>query len=110
MNVQEDVKEVINDYLSMLENGTSNDVTILLEDGEMKANKDVLIARSSYFSSMRESIWCHQLELRQESCHARNHLLLVYWTNRFQDFHHRTTCGNDDPHKNDVNRQTFSWH
>ena len=52
MNVQEDVKEVINDFLSMLENGTSNYVTILLEDGEMKANKDVLIARSSYFSSM----------------------------------------------------------
>ena len=36
----------------MLENGTSNDVTILLEDGEIKANKDVLMARSSYFSSM----------------------------------------------------------
>ena len=52
MSVQEDFKEVINDLASMLENGTSNDVTILLEDGEMKANKDVLIARSSYFSSM----------------------------------------------------------
>ena len=36
----------------MLENGTSNDVTILLEDGEIKANKDVLMARSSYFFSM----------------------------------------------------------
>ena len=52
MSVQGDFNEVINDYLSMLENGTSNDVTILLEDGEMKANKVVLIARSSYFSSM----------------------------------------------------------
>ena len=52
MSVQGDFNEVINDFLSMLENGTSNDVTILLEDGEMKANKDVLIARSSYFSSM----------------------------------------------------------
>ena len=52
MSVQEDLKEVINDFASMLENGTSNDVTILLEDGEIKANKDVLMARSSYFSSM----------------------------------------------------------
>ena len=52
MSVQEDLKEVINDFASMLENGTSNDVTILLEDGEIKANKDVLVARSSYFSSM----------------------------------------------------------
>ena len=52
MSVQGDFNEVINDFLSMLENGTSNDVTILLEDGEMKANKDVLIARPIYFSSM----------------------------------------------------------
>ena len=36
----------------MLENGTQNDITIKLQDGEIKANKDVLMARSDYFSKM----------------------------------------------------------
>ena len=52
MSVPEAYKEVVNDLVSMLENGTSNDVTITLMDGEIKANKDVLMARSNYFSSM----------------------------------------------------------
>ena len=52
MSVPEAYKEVVNDLVSMLENGTSNDVTITLMDGEIKANKDVLMTRSNYFSSM----------------------------------------------------------
>ena len=36
----------------MITSGTSNDVRILLEDGEILANKDVLCARSDYFSTM----------------------------------------------------------
>ena len=36
----------------MLTNGTSNDVKIVLEDGHILANKDVLCARSEYFSTM----------------------------------------------------------
>ena len=40
------------DILAMITNGTSNDVKILLEDGEILANKDVLCARSDYFSTM----------------------------------------------------------
>ena len=40
------------DILAMITNGTSNDVKILLEDGEILANKDVLCARSDYFATM----------------------------------------------------------
>ena len=41
------------DILAMITSGTSNDVKILLEDGEeITANKDVLCARSDYFSTM----------------------------------------------------------
>ena len=40
------------DILAMITSGTSNDVKILLEDGEILANKDVLCARSDYFSTM----------------------------------------------------------
>lgn len=38
--------------LKMLENGTPNDVTIIMSDGELKANKNVLIARCPYFARM----------------------------------------------------------
>ena len=41
------------DILAMITSGTSNDVRILLEDGEeILANKDVLCARSDYFATM----------------------------------------------------------
>ena len=40
------------DILAMITSGTSNDVNILLEDGEILANKDVLCARSDYFATM----------------------------------------------------------
>ena len=40
------------DILAMTTSGTSNDVKIVLEDGEILANKDVLCARSEYFSTM----------------------------------------------------------
>ena len=40
------------DLLKMLEKGSSNDVTIVLEDGEVKANKDILMARCPYFATM----------------------------------------------------------
>ena len=39
------------DILAMTTSGTSNDVKIVLEDGEILANKDVLCARSEYFST-----------------------------------------------------------
>ena len=42
----------ISDIMKMLTNGTSNDVKIVLEDGNILANKDVLCARSEYFSTM----------------------------------------------------------
>ena len=38
--------------MTMIENGSSNDVKIVPQDGEILANKDVLIARYSYFSTM----------------------------------------------------------
>ena len=40
------------DIMKMMRNGTSNDVKIVLEDGEILANKDVLCARSDYFATM----------------------------------------------------------
>ena len=40
------------DMLMMLEKGTPNDVTIILKDGELKANKDVLVRRCSYFETI----------------------------------------------------------
>ena len=40
------------DILKMLKRGSPNDVKIKLNDGEMFANKDILMARSEYFSTM----------------------------------------------------------
>ena len=39
------------DLLKRLSRGSSNDVKILLEDGEILANKDVLSARCDYFAT-----------------------------------------------------------
>ena len=46
------MQDVVRDIVSMLENGTSNDIKILLLDGSLKVNKDILMARSSYFKSL----------------------------------------------------------
>jgi len=48
----EDRKRFDEDILKMLERGSSNDVKIKLSDGEINANKDILIARSDYFATM----------------------------------------------------------
>ena len=40
------------DLLKMLEQGSLNDVRIKLSDGELVANKDILMARSDYFATM----------------------------------------------------------
>ena len=45
-------QKVIDDLLKMMCQGTSHDVTIVLEDGEISANKDLLRARCQYFSTM----------------------------------------------------------
>ena len=42
----------IEDILKMLERGSLNDVKIKLSDGEIVANKDILMARSDYFATM----------------------------------------------------------
>lgn len=47
-----DFKENFNqDMLAMLNKGSSNDVRIILGDGEITANKDVLAARCEYFAA-----------------------------------------------------------
>ena len=45
----------MSDIMSMVTSGSSNDVKIVLEDGEVFANKDVLSARSDYFATMFSS-------------------------------------------------------
>ena len=45
-------KKFKSDIMKMMTNGTSNDVKIVLEDGEIQANKDVLCARSDFFATM----------------------------------------------------------
>ena len=42
----------VGDILKLLERGSLNDVKILLSDGEILANKDILMARSEYFATM----------------------------------------------------------
>ena len=48
----QDREEFVQDVLKMLERGSLNDVKIKLCDGEIIANKDILIARSEYFATM----------------------------------------------------------
>ena len=42
----------VEDILKMLDRGSLNDVKIVLDDGEILANKDILMARSEYFETM----------------------------------------------------------
>jgi len=51
-NFDEDFKDHFKrDMLTMLSQGSFNDVRIILSDGEIKANKDVLAARCEYFAA-----------------------------------------------------------
>ena len=45
-------EKFVTDILSMLKKENLNNVKIILEDGEIRANKDVLSARSDYFATM----------------------------------------------------------
>ena len=42
----------VEDILLLLRNGSFNDIRIILEDGEITANKDVLATRCEYFATM----------------------------------------------------------
>ena len=44
-------EKLAKDMLTMLKDGSSNDVKIILDDGELSANKDVLAARCDYFAA-----------------------------------------------------------
>ena len=48
----DDRDQFAKDILIMLERGSLNDVKIKLSDGEIVANKDILMARSEYFATM----------------------------------------------------------
>jgi len=48
----EDREQLVEDLLQILEQGSLNDVKIKLSDGEIIANKDILMGRSDYFKSM----------------------------------------------------------
>ena len=51
----DDRDQFAKDILKMLERGSPNDVKIKLSDGEIFANKDILMARSDYFATMFSS-------------------------------------------------------
>ena len=51
-NSFEDTRDLREDLLKMVEQGSTNDVKIKLRDGEIVANKDILMARSNYFATM----------------------------------------------------------
>ena len=48
----DDNEEFVDDILKMMQRGSLNDVKIRLSDGEIVANKDILMARSEYFKTM----------------------------------------------------------
>ena len=48
----DNTNEFLEDIQRMLQNGSLNDVKIKLSDGEIAANKDILMARSEYFKTM----------------------------------------------------------
>ena len=48
----DDKKQFAEDILKMLERESPNDVKIKCEDGDISANKDILMARSEYFATM----------------------------------------------------------
>ena len=48
----QDREQFVQDVQKMLERGSLNDVKIKLCDGEIIANKDILISRSEYFATM----------------------------------------------------------
>lgn len=52
MAAQRHSEKFVTDILKLLKGGSSNDVRIKLSDGEILANKDVLIVRSDYFATM----------------------------------------------------------
>ena len=51
-NLSNGREKFVTDILSMLQNESLNNIKIILEDGEIRANKDVLSARSDYFATM----------------------------------------------------------
>ena len=48
----DDRDQFAEDILKMLKRGSPNDVKIRCEDGDISANKDILMARSEYFATM----------------------------------------------------------
>ena len=52
MDSFEDRDKLLDDLIRMMEQGSLNDVKIKLSDGEIAANKDILIVRSDYFATM----------------------------------------------------------
>ena len=52
LHMMDDNKEFVEDILKMIQRGSLNDVKIRLSDGEIVANKDILMARSEYFKTM----------------------------------------------------------
>ena len=52
LHIMDDNEEFVDDILKMIQRGSLNDVKIRLSDGEIVANKDILMARSEYFKTM----------------------------------------------------------
>ena len=52
LHIMDNNKEFVEDILKMIQIGSLNDIKIKLSDGEIVANKDILMARSEYFKTM----------------------------------------------------------
>ena len=84
LHIMDDNEEFVEDILKMVQAGSLNDVKIRLSDGEIVANKDILMARSVYFKTMFNN--SKFIESRNELCrheplqqghHGQDHQLLL---------------------------------
>ena len=85
----EDRDMLVEDLLKMLDQGSPNDVKIKLKDGEIAANKDILMARCEYFATMfsnnmfieggTDSVDTSHCML-QQGRHVQDHQISLQWS------------------------------
>ena len=64
--------DIVENFLRLLTQGSSNDIKFKLSDGELMANKDILAAQSDYFATMfsnKDSKEVQENEINMDYCH-----------------------------------------